>query len=624
MNTNAFGRYQIIRPLGGGGMADVYLARDPVLDREVAVKIPIPDRLSADVLARFKVEARAVARLEHPAIVPLYEYGDQDGRPYLVMRYMHGGSLADRIDRRPASLSEVITVVDHIAAALDYAHAQGVIHRDVKPGNILFDEAGAAYLTDFGIARVANTAGGKSLTQTGLIIGTVAYMSPEQALGKPLDGRNDLYSLGVMIYEMLTGDIPYNADSQLQQAMQHVSAPIPSVRARRPDLPPAVQQVIERALAKQPEDRYPSGAALAADLRRVAAGNQPSRRRESPSGGKKGLPVWVWPVALVGLALAAFLFLSGGRNQPANTEIATPRPAVQSGLVQPVADNAPAEEPAGEPTVELTPTSLPTATTGSVARPSSTPRPPTPTPPPTDTPVMEPEAVTIAHTALGTPIEGVRFGGGDKTIFFIGGLHAGFAPGSVALANQSIDYFSDRPELIPAGVTLYVIISASPDTSYAPGELAGRLNSNGVDPNRNWDCDWAHDAQWRGQIIPGSGGSAPFSEPEVRALADFIVAEDADAVVFWEARAVNGMVSPGNCTNGTQVSGPLANAYGPAAGYEVFDFENRTDQVLNGDGSNWLDSIGIPSIAVLLPSYEATDWPANLEGMLAVLELHDR
>ncbi len=185
-------------------------------------------------------------------------------------------------------------------------------------------------------------------------------------------------------------------------------------------------------------------------------------------------------------------------------------------------------------------------------------------------------------------------------------------------------HFTDHSEQVPEGVTLYIVISASPDTPHAPGELPGRLNSNGVDANRNWDCDWTADARWRNQIIPGSGGSAPFSEPEVRALADLIVAEEAAAVVFWEARATDGLVSPGSCGARTTVSGPLAVLYGTAAGYDIGDFEQTAGQLLNGDGSNWLDGIGVPAIAVLLPSYEASDWRANLNGMLAVLEEHGR
>jgi hypothetical protein len=225
---------------------------------------------------------------------------------------------------------------------------------------------------------------------------------------------------------------------------------------------------------------------------------------------------------------------------------------------------------------------------------------------------------------LGTPVEAVRFGDGENTVIFIGGLHAGFTPGTVVLANQAVVYFIDHPELIPAGVTLTIVLSASPDSPHAPGELAGRLNSNGVDPNRNWDCRWKKDAKWRNQVIPGSGGAEPFSEPEVRALADFIRDEGADAVVFWEALYTGGLVSPGNCFDRTEVSGELATRYGLAAGYAIADFEGETDLELNGDGTNWLDSIGIPAIAVLLPEYDTTDWQANLDGMLAVLEAYGR
>ncbi|RIK23316.1 MAG: serine/threonine protein kinase, partial [Anaerolineae bacterium] len=268
--TTTIGRYQIIRPLGAGGMADVYLAQDPTLGRQVAIKVIGSGRFDANLLARFMREARTVANLEHPAIVPLYDYGEQDGRPYLVMRYMAGGSLSERIARRPLSLAEATTVVSRIAAALDFAHAQGIIHRDVKPDNILFDDAGAAYLSDFGIARYAAIGTGKSLTSTGAVIGTTAYMSPEQALGKgDLDGRSDLYSLGAVLFEALSGDVPYKADSALQQAMLHINAPIPDIRARRPDLPPVTQTIISRVLAKEPQARYQSAAALTGDLRRV-------------------------------------------------------------------------------------------------------------------------------------------------------------------------------------------------------------------------------------------------------------------------------------------------------------------------------------------------------------------
>ncbi len=269
-------------------------------------------------------------------------------------------------------------------------------------------------------------------------------------------------------------------------------------------------------------------------------------------------------------------------------------------------------------------TDTPAAT--STRRATSTP-PPSNTPSPSHTPAptsAAPETLLVGRTALGTPIEAVRFGRGPRAIIFIGGLHAGFAPGTVALARQAVDHFTAHPEQVPAGASLYVIVSASPDTAPAPGELAGRLNSNGVDANRNWDCSWAADARWRNEVVPGSGGAAPFSEPEVAALADFIVSRDAAAVVFFEALVRDGLVSPGNCGRLPAVSQPLADVYGAAAGYPIEDFEEFAEQVINGDGANWLDAEGIPAIAILLPRYDTTDWAANLRGMQAVLEAYGR
>ena len=343
-------------------------------------------------------------------------------------------------------------------------------------------------------------------------------------------------------------------------------------------------------------------------------------------------------VAVVAVVLG-MMALGNDRQPPATPASASARSSASADRVTPAGGGAVVEQPspANEPTEELqsiavetgpTSTAVPAPGETATPRPSPdapTPDAPTPTaPPPTIAADTEPEALTIGRTDRGTPVEAVRFGDGAATVFFIGGLHAGFAPATVALARQAVDYFTDYPERIPAGVTLYIVISASPDTSPAVGELAGRLNSNGVDANRNWDCSWAEDARWRNQLIPGSGGPAPFSEPEVRALADLIVAEEAAAVVFWEALAENGLSSPGNCGVRTNVSGPLATLYGTAAGYEIGDFEQETGQLLNGDASNWLDSIGIPAIAVLLPGYETIDLAANLAGMLAVLEANGR
>ena len=397
MNPTTIGRYEILRPLGSGGMADVYLARDPALGREVALKLPKLERLTAEGLARFRGEAQAVARLEHPAIVPLYDYGDHDGRPYLVMRYMPGGSLADRIDRRGATLPDTLAVIDRIAAALDYAHTQGIVHRDVKPDNILFDAAGAAYLTDFGVARIMSLAGGQSLTGTGLAIGTVDYMSPEQALGRPnLDGRSDVYSLGVVLFEMLAGDVPYKADSALQRAMQHVSAPIPSIRERRPDLPPATQTVIEHALAKEPRDRYSTASTTAIDLRRVAGGAQPA--------GRGGVPVWVWAVAAVALLIITFVAIWGGRS--GNREATTA--AVPTTIAPVAATVAPTVLPTDAPLVAVPAAAATSTAAGAVpvttVAPTVTPTLPTPTatPEPTLPPAPAADALPFFMTRLVT------------------------------------------------------------------------------------------------------------------------------------------------------------------------------------------------------------------------------
>lgn len=254
--------------------------------------------------------------------------------------------------------------------------------------------------------------------------------------------------------------------------------------------------------------------------------------------------------------------------------------------------------------------------------PTRTPRPtsrPSPTARAGDT-VPAAQPLVVGYTDNGTPVEAVRFGDGDRPVVFVGGMHAGFAPATVTLAHEAIAYFTANPDAIPDKITLYIVISASPDTSFAPGELAGRLNSNRVDANRNWGCRWTKDAKFRGETIPGSGGKFEFSEPEVMALRDFILNRGAIAAVFWEAKTVGGLVSPGSCGKRTAVSSRLASVYGAAAGYRITDFENLTNQELNGDSANWLDSIGVPAISILLPSYESTDWNNNLNGMLAVLE----
>lgn len=261
MNDKKFGRYELRKELGRGGMATVYLAYDPMFDREVAIKV-LPREFLHDPMfkARFEREAKTVAALEHPAIVPVYDFGEEEGQPFLVMRFMPGGTLADKITQGQMSLEQIDFVLRHIAPALDKAHSQGIIHRDLKPANILFDDDGNPYLSDFGIVKIS-----QATAVTGsVIIGTPAYMSPEQARGEEeIDGRSDVYSLGVVLFEMLTGRMPYKADSPLGMALKHISDPIPNVRAITPDVPVQTEGVLERAMAKDTGERYQNAKELA-------------------------------------------------------------------------------------------------------------------------------------------------------------------------------------------------------------------------------------------------------------------------------------------------------------------------------------------------------------------------
>ena len=250
------GRYRIESELGRGGMAVVYLARDPLIDRQIALKLmpSLPALVDTQFRPRFEREARVIASLEHPAIVPVHDFGYSDNLPFIVMRYMPGGSLKERIEKEAVVPKEAIRIFHQLSPALDYAHKKGIYHRDLKPGNILFDQGGNAYIADFGVAKLstANTA----LTGSGGIVGTPAYMSPEQAKGEEIDGRTDVYSMGVVLFEMLTGRQPYQANTPVSQLMAHIMEPIPDILGLRPDLPTSFQALIQKALAKDKEERF--------------------------------------------------------------------------------------------------------------------------------------------------------------------------------------------------------------------------------------------------------------------------------------------------------------------------------------------------------------------------------
>src|SRR6266508_1430585 len=272
MFPKKFGRYEIKAELGRGGMATVYRAYDPIFDREVAIKV-LPREFLHDpkFRDRFQREIKTVARLEHPAIVPVYDVGEEDDLPFFVMRYMSGGSLTDWIKRGRFSLEHTARIIEKLAQALSYAHRRGIIHRDLKPDNILFDDNGEPFISDFGVAKFTEAA--TNLTGTGLI-GTPAYMSPEQAKGEPVDHRADIYGLGVIVYQMLSGRQPYDADTPMGVVVKHVTQPVPEILRVTPDLPESTDTVIKTAMAKDKQKRYTTATDLSRALNVAAFGTE--------------------------------------------------------------------------------------------------------------------------------------------------------------------------------------------------------------------------------------------------------------------------------------------------------------------------------------------------------------
>ncbi len=294
MNPTKIGRYEIKSELGRGGMATVYRAYDPSFERDVAVKVLPREFLHDPQFAeRFKREIKTIAALEHPAIVPVHDVGEEDGVPYFVMRHMSGGSLKDQIERGKFSVSDSARIIERLASALAYAHRKGVVHRDLKPDNILFDESGDSFISDFGVASFASGPATGGLTGNAAI-GTPAYMSPEQAQGDKVDNRSDIYALGVIIFQMLSGDQPYHAETPMATALKHITEPVPNILESMPDLPEAASTIIQTAMAKKKEDRYPSALELARALREVATGLEggqtPSQVLASQSAPKAGSP----------------------------------------------------------------------------------------------------------------------------------------------------------------------------------------------------------------------------------------------------------------------------------------------------------------------------------------------
>jgi serine/threonine protein kinase len=318
MHPEKIGRYKILDKVGAGGMAVVYLGQEDVFERQVAVKV-LPTHLGQDPdnRERFRREAKAIANLEHAAVVPVYDYGEDGEQLFLVMRYMQGGSLKDRLSRGPLPPAEAARIVGRIASALDKAHSMGMIHRDIKPGNILFDLEENPYITDFGLVKMVESS--VQLTHSEFF-GTPAYTSPEQCRGdRAIDARADVYSLTAMFFHMLTGSAPYESTNAMALLMKHISEPVPKLADVLPGLPPGLQAVIDRGMAKEPADRYATTGGMARDIARILSGAPPAGRNESAAGW--GLPAQPAPSPTESVPAVSFDSLrAAGKPAPSRGE----------------------------------------------------------------------------------------------------------------------------------------------------------------------------------------------------------------------------------------------------------------------------------------------------------------
>lgn len=325
-------RYRPVRHIANGGMAAVWAAQDTVLRREVAVKLLAPE-LAQDsrARARFEREARTAASLsDHPNAITIYDVGEHDGASFIVMESLPGGSLADRIRGGRVPREQALTWLEQAADALDVAHERGIVHRDVKPANMLFDGHGRLILADFGIARLAFESG---ITTTGELLGTAAYVSPEQVSGRPATPASDRYSLAVVAYELLTGTRPFRAEHFAATAHQHVERPPDPATSRDPSLPAAVDAVLDRGLAKEPDQRFPTASAMVSALRRAVETPPPLGRATASRGPHRWRLAWVIPVALLAiaaLAAVAVVLAAGGRDGQRTAGTTADRPAERS------------------------------------------------------------------------------------------------------------------------------------------------------------------------------------------------------------------------------------------------------------------------------------------------------
>lgn len=463
-------RYKIINELGLGGMAVVYRGIDTMLDRNVAVKILLPEVSNKEkLLKRFSREAKTLASLSHSNIVKVLDYGEFEATPYLVLEFISGGTLSSRMGK-PIHYAEAATILAPIARALTYAHQQKIVHRDIKPANILLNETGQAMLSDFGILKLMDLEESHGLTGTGKITGTPAYMSPEQIRGKEIDGRSDIYSLGIVFFEMVTGRKPYTANTPIELSMQHLHDPIPKAKQFVRDLPSDVDQVFVKAMAKNPEERFQSMNAFAAALEKLA-GISPTKIRSGREGTltveeKKNtqqekskinkLAIFLIPLIIL-LGVGAVFFSKRGGAEP---EL-TPLLAV---VVVDTATSIPAT-PAGVAFSTATPYSLQCLNAGCLPTASPIVGSPTPTTP-SDAVIQENNISQIIQT---NRIEGVSVKKTDwmengKWIINAGSGMVMFIDPSTASIQEKIDLPGEIPSSMavsPLNDRLYLLIGGN-------------------------------------------------------------------------------------------------------------------------------------------------------------------
>lgn len=390
------GRYRLEQEIGHSGMSEVWLATDLELDRPVALKLLAPN---AD-RQRFEREARAAAALSHPNINQLFDFGEVEGRPYMVLEFLPGGTLEDQLlDDHALPDDQTVRIARDLADGLAHAHAHGLIHRDLKPANVLFDSEGRAKIADFGIARMGNAG---TLTEAGTVLGTAAYISPEQAAGEPAGPASDVYSFGVILFRMLTGRLPFESDQPLELVAMHRDLDPPAVEDIRPDVPPRLESLAAAALAKNPADRPSDGAALLAELGAAggldatqvlaSAPSRPRRAKRRTAGTKRRLPRAAVLAGLLaaGAAGVGLAFVATRGSSSASTPTTTTR----GQTTRTTASTATQEQ--------SQPTSAPTTTTTARTTTHRTPPPPPPTSTATPTTTAPPTTATLPVTTATT------------------------------------------------------------------------------------------------------------------------------------------------------------------------------------------------------------------------------